>query len=748
MRLPIGINLDGFQKDLEAAKSHTRQTTQFVLKQFSDMNASLGGPAAAGIFAGYGSTALRLVGVFAAVTATVKLMGDAIQATRDRLVEIIEVADKATARGLSPEFFQAFIAGAKGAEDKVAALEAALDHAFQATKPLLNPNWTVWDDGLLKVSAVAKAMQETRELFTTDQNFSGFDLFKNAKDQDSRIKAVLIYMQQLKAIGQDLAALDVGEKMFGAKWADEIRLGKESVDHILQTIDTGSKIGFVSNEAAKNAKELDDRLNDAWATISQKLKPDWDDLANIALRIKNAWTSIIEAVANYKTSDVTARPLPGVNAVSDQDARNNPDLESAAFGNPAILAQYRKRRGFAPDISPAAPIDESRGLNMAYREGVAEVAPDGVPMPRRRPSDAPAPPPAAAAAIRDPLEVSIDQITKRIAVINAETATIGQATDARARATTVAQLEEAAKRANSAAGMANTAVTSAQRAEIDKTADAMLRAAGAAEKARVQDGIKSDRDTALLGEQDVRIANQLKGLFPDVATALASVEASAMRVNDTMRTLSGTIQGSLVGGLTDIFDHTKSAGQGFADMGRTVLRAIEEMVIKIAIVEPLMRGLQSMMGGGFSLGSVLLLPGAADFIGPVLRAGGGVISGPGTGTSDSIPARLSDGEFVVNSRSTSQNRALLEAINAGQLRGFATGGLVSDLAVPSGAMSGGGSTMNVSPTINVSVEGGSRGPQADAAMGAQLAKTVSDSIKGMIAQELRTQSRPGGTLRS
>jgi len=43
---------------------------------------------------------------------------------------------------------------------------------------------------------------------------------------------------------------------------------------------------------------------------------------------------------------------------------------------------------------------------------------------------------------------------------------------------------------------------------------------------------------------------------------------------------------------------------------------------------------------------------------------GGFVSGAGTGTSDSIPALLSNGEFVVNSRATRDNRALLEAINS------------------------------------------------------------------------------------
>jgi len=45
-------------------------------------------------------------------------------------------------------------------------------------------------------------------------------------------------------------------------------------------------------------------------------------------------------------------------------------------------------------------------------------------------------------------------------------------------------------------------------------------------------------------------------------------------------------------------------------------------------------------------------------------ADGGFVSGSGTGTSDSIPARLSNGEFVVNATSTAQNLPLLEAINS------------------------------------------------------------------------------------
>ncbi|USN14930.1 putative tail tape measure protein [Brevundimonas phage vB_BpoS-Domovoi] len=60
-----------------------------------------------------------------------------------------------------------------------------------------------------------------------------------------------------------------------------------------------------------------------------------------------------------------------------------------------------------------------------------------------------------------------------------------------------------------------------------------------------------------------------------------------------------------------------------------------------------------------------------------LYADGGYVSGRGGPRSDDINARLSNGEFVINAAATSQNRALLEAINNG--KAYANGGLVDGL---------------------------------------------------------------------
>jgi|GEM_PF-5824043 len=76
----------------------------------------------------------------------------------------------------------------------------------------------------------------------------------------------------------------------------------------------------------------------------------------------------------------------------------------------------------------------------------------------------------------DGFEKAIDQAKKRIAVIDAETATIGLNSEARARAKLVAELEAAAKEANSQAGMKNTTVTAAQQTQIQQLADKMMAA--------------------------------------------------------------------------------------------------------------------------------------------------------------------------------------------------------------------------------------------------------------------------------
>ncbi|MEU4228314.1 hypothetical protein AB0F17_28805 [Nonomuraea sp. NPDC026600] len=98
--------------------------------------------------------------------------------------------------------------------------------------------------------------------------------------------------------------------------------------------------------------------------------------------------------------------------------------------------------------------------------------------------------------------------------------------------------------------------------------------------------------------------------------------------------------------------------------------------------------------------------------------GGGIsgrLSGPGTGTSDSILARLSNGEFVVNAAATKRHERLLQAINSNR---FASGGLVG--ALPRFALGG---PVQRAPKVDIS-----------ALLGAALAAGLTGNRRALAAE--------------
>lgn len=102
---------------------------------------------------------------------------------------------------------------------------------------------------------------------------------------------------------------------------------------------------------------------------------------------------------------------------------------------------------------------------------------------------------------------------------------------------------------------------------------------------------------------------------------------------------------------------------------------------------------------------------------PLRNATGGFISGPGTGTSDSIPSMLSNGEFVVNAASTSKWLPLLQAMNSNR---FAAGGLAGTSSFSSVPASGTASTDGL-----VALEA-TAATATDAIV--ELAKQISDTL--------------------
>ncbi|AIP23749.1 phage tail tape measure protein [Burkholderia pseudomallei] len=207
--------------------------------------------------------------------------------------------------------------------------------------------------------------------------------------------------------------------------------------------------------------------------------------------------------------------------------------------------------------------------------------------------------------------------------------------------------------------------------------------------------------------------------------------------------------------LTSSFRNAEDALVSFAASGKLNFRGlIDSMIADLARFSA--RAAMSQVFG--AIGSALGFGGVSDAVGALGGAAsaavgsnaygfhlatGGAVWGPGTSTSDSIPAQLSNGEFVVRAAVVSQPgvRAHLERLNAGGRSGFArfaAGGLV-------GGSAGGGDSParngGISVSAPVSIEGGSSNPASLIAVG-EFRKMLEQMIRELIQRELRQ----GGTL--
>lgn len=219
-----------------------------------------------------------------------------------------------------------------------------------------------------------------------------------------------------------------------------------------------------------------------------------------------------------------------------------------------------------------------------------------------------------------------------------------------------------------------------------------------------EESINLQRQSGLLTESQARqqilalhrqTGQSLDALLPQLEAAATAIGPDAVArvqawkneiaqvklvADDVAVAIDGAVQDGFAQLFQDIGSGAKSAKDAFADFGRSVLQTINRIASQ-KLAEALFG---SLMGGGKA--------GSAGGLGALISsffgfASGGYVTGPGTSTSDSIPARLSHGEYVVNARAVSRlGLSFLDAINglsagprvAGGRLAFASGGMVPE----------------------------------------------------------------------
>ena len=191
--------------------------------------------------------------------------------------------------------------------------------------------------------------------------------------------------------------------------------------------------------------------------------------------------------------------------------------------------------------------------------------------------------------------------------------------------------------------------------------DALLNLAQSILSSMAQVASKSLADMAMNGLSN--LGNSLFGSAIDatVDNANAAVAVGLMETAITTSTATGAV---LIGESISM-----SAGIGSETISASMVTA---SITAGEIISAAMIGAAGANAGSSAFGAAALV-----------AATGGYISGPGSSTSDSIPARLSNGEFVVNAASVKKYGVdYLHAINTGRAHHYASGGLVSNVSSP------------------------------------------------------------------
>lgn len=739
LNIPIKVTgLDDFKRKMQETSSIAGTATRAVAVQVVKMNAeflaSRGAAGAAtlafGQFLGFlGPIALGIT----AISDAFKLMGYATDLAKRRIQEYSDIAAKAGT--VSTDFYQRISKGAAGAKLSVDDLSAAFAKLNDATTDKLGG------------SDLQNRLDELQKAGNLAGN-TGLASLASANDTEEKFRAIVGLIEQAMQKGERLAALDIAGRAFGPQVSNALKADAGYLDQMLQRADAISRSEIISQEDLGRAVELKERMEAAQKVLAEKWKPIQDDLATLGTNYEASWVSITETLAQavgYATDLYKA-----LHQVPDWFANNIGSASiwksiTEATTTPESRKAAEQAYGISSDPAEVGMVGANAKLTAALQNhgNVKRAMQDASTIQAAVRGDTSKNPAKEVAETADQYDRAIEAVEKHTAKLQADTQAVGLGASALETFRAKAQLLTAAQQA----GIPITA-------EITAKIDALAKAAGQAgeglAKAKAASDISFGRQTAFMSPEDLQIAEQLRTIYGnDVPRALNSSEAAAIRLNNALRGTADAFSSSLSGPLLDFETGAKSAGDAMKDFEQQFVRSLLSMANQALIIKPLLSGL----GGLFGLGS-----GSAPVMSSGLGAGtgglsfpmfadGGPVTGPGGPRDDRVLARLSHGEYVVNAHAAAKHRDLLERINRAPR--FADGGLVGGSAGSGGSPAPMIAPSNViAPQIAVTVQGTpGMSDQDHQRTGENIARSLEHQVRSMIANELRTQRRPGGVLR-
>lgn len=604
---------------------------------------------------------------FEVIREAIDLTTRAAEEAAKELQHLVDVGNKARDAGVSATFFQGFTGQAKQLGTEVSTLEAVLTQARSAFQTNIG-------EGDKSASSTA-ADRVKQNVLAGNLSPSASNDLASAETLQDKYRVALGLLDQLKGKGAELAEFDLAGKFFGPDFELRLRSGVDVIGAMRSALD-----GVAATAQGRVATEQE-------IATAQRIQAEYADQDR---RIAEAWAPVEALIAQYQQDQLK----------SMADLREYyVDVVTAAGHLVGWLSQasaYLSSMGNAPFFQRMVTLMNEYGLitdpdiKRQLDQGHADPDPNAArPLTvRPRPDTSRSlpsltPPSAGRSAVAkqtDEVENLIKSLAKATAAEQGEAAAVGLSNKVKQESIDIAKAEEAAKERGRA-------LTSAERQQIIGLADSY-----SAAKQRIDDFAKA-QEALKQGLDEVRYA--AKGV------------------------LSGFIEDLRNG---------KGFGQAFAD----VLGSIESKVLSLAensVIDELF-GKQGSTGAGAGSGlfggllSTLVSGLGGTYQGAFAHyATGGLVRGQGSGTSDSVPAYLSSGEYVVPARVAAEHRDMLDAITSG-----APARMIAAASRPVAPVTrGGGSnsyTRNNTVNMNVATQDAGSFLRSEGQIGALLARAA------------------------
>lgn len=519
--------------------------------------------------------------------------------------QLVSMADSANLAGMSTKEFQETLFAAKstGVSDKdfVSGLDKIGADLTAASRG-------VTDFGKLFEANGVSIKDTNGQLITTKQALNDIaGLMLNATPQ---VQAAIA-----KIVG------------LSSDWIPFLKQGEDAID---AQKDAAASLGVVIDDSViQKARDFNTQWQTAIATWDLQFKASLADILPLLIQLANIASSVISGVGQI--SGFFGRSLTPVDQMGSSDLNKQADavadLTDKVTSLGSALREFQKFKIQNAKGALGLPEDADLATLDAYQDKLQDMAEQKAAPTRVAVTGGTTVLPPTGSDANDAVDNAINALQKHTQTVLADAQAVGLGDAALAQfrgeaAETAAVLKNGGKETD---------------AQSDAFQDLQEKAAAAADalaKAKVAGQISFNGQTSLLSPTDVAIATQLKGIYGnDIPAALASSEAAALRFDSAVKETSSGIQNDLVSGLTDITMGTTSASLGFQNMGLAILKTIDQMIIKFAIVNPLAAALQSSLGGG---SSILGLLGIGGFSGAV-NANGSIAGAVGATSVGGAP---------------------------------------------------------------------------------------------------------------